>query len=98
MEPEERSGALARGRSTPRLLSTLTKIRKRGFEVHRSPITPGVTDIGFPVRGFDGKVLAALTVPYLHALDGSLPGTVEQTQRHIHEAARRISQSLGWTR
>ena len=57
-----------------------------------------MTDISYPVRGFDGKVVAALTIPYLHVLDNSLPTTVEQTRRLLEEAARRISQSLGWTR
>jgi DNA-binding IclR family transcriptional regulator len=86
------------GRSRAKLVATLEKVVKQGFELHASPITPGVTDIGCPVRGFDGKVLAALTVPYLHALDGSLPGTVKQTREHLEQAARRISRSLGWTK
>jgi len=57
-----------------------------------------VTDISYPVRGFDDKVVAALTIPYLHALDNSLPTSVEQTRRLLEEATRRISQSLGSTR
>jgi DNA-binding IclR family transcriptional regulator len=73
-------------------------VRKRGYEIHPSPITAGVTDIGFPVRGFDGKVMAALTVPYLHALDDSLPTTVDETRRLIGEAASQISRALGWTK
>jgi DNA-binding IclR family transcriptional regulator len=87
----------ARGLSQAKLVATLEKVAKRGFEAHPSPITAGVTDISYPVRGFDGKVVAALTVPYLHALDNSLPMTVEQTKRAQEDAARRISQSLGWT-
>jgi DNA-binding IclR family transcriptional regulator len=92
-----RSLPRARGLSQSKLVSTLDKVAKRGFELHPSPITAGVTDISYPVRGFDGKVVAALTVPYLHALDNSLPLTVEQTKRAQDEAARRISESLGWT-
>jgi len=79
-----------------KLLKVLEKIGKLGFEVRPSPITAGVTDIGYPVRGFDGKVAAALTVPYLHVLDKSLPTTVEQTRRLVEDAARRISRALGW--
>ena len=100
MAPEERENLL---KSVPRpwdisrarLDKSLERIRNHGFEVHRSPITAGVTDISYPIRGFDGKVAAALTIPYLHVLDGSLPTTVEQTRRLLQEAARRISQSLG---
>ena len=58
-------------------------------------MTAGVTDVSYPIRGFDGRVLAALTIPYLHALDNSLPTTVEQTRRLLEQATRRISQSLG---
>ena len=83
--------------SQAKLVSVLEKIRKRGYEIHRSPITAGVTDISYPIRGFDGKVMAALTVPYLHVLDNSLPTTVEQTRRQLELAAQRISRSLGFT-
>lgn len=103
MEPADRAAVL---RSAPRrskalqrarLDRNLNAIRRRGFEVQRSTMTAGVTDISYPIRGFDGKVVAALTVPYLHALDGSLPTTVEQTRKLLEEASRRISRSLGWT-
>jgi DNA-binding IclR family transcriptional regulator len=87
-----------RGVSKSTMDATLAKVRKRGYETHTSPITAGVTDISYPIRGFDDKVVAALTVPYLHALDNSLPTSVEQTRRLLEEAARRISQSLGATR
>jgi len=78
--------------------TALTRVRKRGYEIHHSPITAGVTDISYPIRGLDGKVVAALTVPYLHVLDKSLSTTVEQARRHLEEAARRVSQSLGYVR
>jgi DNA-binding IclR family transcriptional regulator len=100
MEPEEREQLL---KSIPRpwdvsrvkLTRTLDRIRKRGYEIQPSMITAGVTDLSYPVRGFDGSVVAALTVPYLHVRDDSLPTTVEQTRRALEKAARRISQSLG---
>src|SRR5688572_20318666 len=103
MEAEERDSML---RSLPRskvlsrakLEKALEAMRARGFEVQKSTITAGVTDISYPIRGFDGKVVAALTIPYLHVLDNSLPTTVEQTRRLLEDAARRISVSLGWKR
>ena len=84
--------------SRSRLDATLEKVRKRGYEIHPSPITAGVTDIGYPIHGFDGKVLAALTIPYLHVLDNPLPTNVNETRRLIDDAARRISRNLGWTK
>ncbi|HKU88979.1 MAG TPA: IclR family transcriptional regulator [Steroidobacteraceae bacterium] len=99
--PEERDEllrALPRTAQVPRakLLATLARVGKQGYQVRPSPITAGVTDISYPVRGFDGRVMAALTVPYLHVIDKSLPTTVEQTRRLVEESARRISRALGW--
>ena len=85
-----------RGLSRERLLKDLERIHRQGYELRQSPITAGVTDVSYPVRGFDGRVMAALTVPYLRVLDNSLPTTVEQTRRLVEDAARRISRSLGW--
>jgi DNA-binding IclR family transcriptional regulator len=91
-----RSTPRPRGTSRPKLDATLEKVRKRGYEMHPSPITAGVTDISFPIRGFDGQVVAALTIPYLHVLDDSLPTSVEETRRLLANAAGQISRSLGW--
>lgn len=97
MDAEERAAVL---RSRPRgtLAAALARISKRGYELQKSPMTVGVTDIGYPVRGFDGRVLAVLTVPYLHVIDASLPTTMDQARRELEAAAGRISQSLGWVR
>jgi DNA-binding IclR family transcriptional regulator len=103
LEPEERANLL---QFVPRpwkvsrqqLEKIVSRIGKRGFEVQRSTITAGVTDISYPIRGFDGRVMAALTIPYLHVLDNSLPTTVEQTRRLLEDAARRISIALGGAR
>lgn len=100
LEAAERDGLLAtlprpRDLSRAKLVKILERARRRGYELHPSPVTPGVTDISYPVRGFDGSVVAALTVPYLHALDRSLPTTVERTRRLLEQAARRISRTLG---
>lgn len=84
------------GISRDKLRTTLARIKKRGYEVQKSPMTAGVTDISYPIRGFDGRVVAALTIPYLHVFDQSVPTTVEQTRRLTEDAARRISNSLGW--
>jgi DNA-binding IclR family transcriptional regulator len=103
LEPHERGVLLdsvkrPRGMSRAALDRLLARVRKRGYELHRSPITAGVTDISYPIRGFDGRVVAALTVAYLHVIDGSVPTTVDQARRFLEEAARRISHSLGFVR
>lgn len=90
--------SLPRGMSRSNLDDRLERVRIRGYEIRQSPLTAGVTDLCYPIRGFDNKVLAALTVPYLHALDKSLPTSIQQTRRLLEGAARRISTALGATR
>jgi DNA-binding IclR family transcriptional regulator len=103
MEPEEREKLLrsltpAPGISRAKLDKILHGIGQRGFQVQKSSMTAGVTDISYPIHGFDGKVVAVLTVPYLHVFDDSLPTTVEQTRRLLEQSTRRISHALGWIR
>jgi DNA-binding IclR family transcriptional regulator len=100
LEPDERAALLStmplpKSLSREALKRLLSKVRQRGYDQMQSPITAGVTDISCPIFGFDGRVAAALTVPYLHALDASLPTTVEQTRKLLAVAARRISLSFG---
>ena len=103
LDAEERDAVLRSlrrpaGQSRVSLEKALARIRKHGYLVQRSPITAGVTDVSYPIHSFDGKVIAALTVPYLHVLNHSLPTTVEQTQRLLEQTSRRVSRSLGWDR
>jgi len=67
-EPEERAlswfdgadPAIAAGMS-----ARLAAIRARGFEEEPDGIQPGITDLAFPIRAREGRVVAALTVPYV---------------------------------
>ncbi|WP_010544053.1 IclR family transcriptional regulator [Sphingomonas elodea] len=93
----ERASAL---RDTPideaTLATHLRTARADGYCLRQSPITRGVTDISCPVLGFDGELLAALTVPYLEVVDGSQLMSVEQSLQELIRTARRISEALGW--
>jgi len=80
-----------------RLRQRLDTVRAQGFERQPSARTAGVTDVSFPVFGFDGRMLAALTVPYLELLDESHTVGLDVTQACLGRAARRISADLGWT-
>jgi DNA-binding IclR family transcriptional regulator len=80
----------------PKLERRLVQVRERGYEMQTSAKTAGVTDLSFPIFGFDGRVLAALTVPYLTLIDDSAPTTLEQTRKLLGLAARRLSQGLGF--
>jgi len=78
-----------------KLERALERVRRRGYEMQPSARTVGVTDVGFPIYGFDGQVAAALTVPYLTMIDGSAPATINQTRDLLAKSARSISARLG---
>jgi DNA-binding IclR family transcriptional regulator len=83
-------------KATSRLTAILEGVRERGYEMKPSARTAGITDIGYPIRGLDKRVIAALTIPYLGVLDHSLPTNVEQTRQLLSRAAGRISEALGF--
>ncbi len=76
--------------------ATLAAIRIRGHERRASPMTYGVIDISFPVFGFDGRIAAALTIPFLERIDGSHPVPIDAAQALAGRAAQQISTGLGW--
>jgi len=73
----------------------LDKVRQRGFETMKSARTLGVTDISFPVFGFDGHIAAALTVPFLKLIDGSQTVDRDAAREHLARAAAEITAGLG---
>ncbi|HEU0065795.1 MAG TPA: IclR family transcriptional regulator [Sphingomonas sp.] len=78
------------------LLPKLDAVRARGFDVRPSPITHGVTDMSFPIFGFDGGLAAALTIPFLELIDGSQRVGIEEGREHLRQAAHAISTTLGY--
>ena len=79
----------------PKLEKTLAKVRERGFDMMASPITHGVTDMSYPVFGFHGDVMAALTIPFLELIDGSQKVPMDETRQRLQRTAQRISALLG---
>jgi len=55
-----------------------------------------VHDISYPVFGFDGRVRAALTIPFLTVIDGTEKANLEQARKMLAAAAGQISRGLGW--
>lgn len=76
------------------LLRRLERVRRDGFELQPSIIAAGVTDVSYPIRARDGKIVAALTVPYAKAVNGRRLPTMDQSRARLERAARDISQSL----
>ena len=71
-------------------------IRAAGFDLRKSPITYGVTDISFPVFGFDREVVAAMTIPFLELIDGSQKVDIAAARDLLRAATMRASDRLGY--
>lgn len=79
----------------PEIAARLDVVRTQGYEMMDSARTRGVTDISYPVFGFDGHVAAALTVPFLELIDGTQTVGRDEARDHLARAAARISAGLG---
>ncbi|MDF0489305.1 IclR family transcriptional regulator [Sphingomonas sp. H39-1-10] len=71
-------------------------IRAAGFDLRKSPITHGVTDISFPIFGFDREIVAALTIPFLELIDGSQKVHIDAARDLLRAATARVSDRLGY--
>jgi DNA-binding IclR family transcriptional regulator len=74
----------------------LERIRADGHERRPSPMTHGVVDLSHPVFGFDGRLAAVLTIPFLERIDGSQPVSIDDSVALLAAAAGAISAELGW--
>jgi DNA-binding IclR family transcriptional regulator len=81
-----------------KLLQRLERVRRQGYELQPSSIGAGVTEISFPIHAREGKVVAALTIPYLPVPANPRALTPEQLRGPLEDAARRISQALALIR
>ncbi|MFV3131620.1 IclR family transcriptional regulator [Niveispirillum sp. KHB5.9] len=77
------------------LMPALDKVRAQGFDSRKSPVTFGVTDISLPIFGFNGDVMAALTIPFMEMVDGSQKVGAEEARQQLRETAMAISADLG---
>lgn len=78
------------------LAGRLATVRQRGHDSRESPVTFGVTDISFPVFGFDRRVVAALTIPFLALIDGSQKMDADAAREQLRAACARVSDRLGY--
>lgn len=79
-----------------RLAQRIETIRTAGHDSRQSPVTHGVTDISFPVFGFDGQIMAALTIPFLELIDGSQKVGLKAAREMLRETTAAIADTLGY--
>ena len=81
---------------TKELRARLATIRERGYEIRPSIRSMGVTDISYPIFGFDGRIRATLSMPFLTVIDGTQKVDIDHARQHVERSARKISDKLGW--
>jgi DNA-binding IclR family transcriptional regulator len=74
-----------------RLMTELSRIVRQGWAQDRGETSPSILAFAAPVTGPDGRVLAALSVPFLAGTD---PERMEQIRRAAIAAARAISEAM----
>ncbi|MBO9707946.1 MAG: IclR family transcriptional regulator [Caulobacter sp.] len=78
------------------LVNRLKLVRSRGFEMRPSARVVGVTAISYPIFGLGGRVIAALTVPFLVHIDGSQVFDEDAARAALALTSKRISMEMGW--
>lgn len=95
MEEERRKTLFPRG--LPKgLAERLRRVRAQGYETIPSARMAGVSDMSCPIFGFDGHVVAALTIPFLAAIDDAPHVAHDDALAMLRATATAISSSLGW--
>lgn len=95
MEEERRAAAVDRPIPAD-LAKRLATVQAQGYESIPSARMAGVSDLSCPIFGFDGHVVAALTIPFLVAIDDAPHLSIEDTLALLKTTTTQISTLLGW--
>lgn len=90
------SDATLQAKDRATLLNRLKLVRSRGFEMRASSRVVGVTDISYPIFGLGGRVVAALTIPFMVHIDGAQAFDEDAARAELALTSKRISTELGW--
>ena len=71
--------------------TVLERIRQQGYEEMPSGTTLGVTNLAFPIFGYDGEAIATLSCPYLMRIDELPCPSMEEVKAIFAEVARKLS-------
>lgn len=76
-------------------LSDLPKVRKHGYCEIPSLTIEGVQNITAPITDFSGKVIAAITIPFIRRLSGTSIVPKDECREALLEVTAQISRQLG---
>ncbi len=84
------------GKTRSNLDAHLAAIQERGYELSKSNRMAGVSDMSCPIFGYDGHVVAALTIPFLEVIDETPHIAADEALVALKRTAMQISRALGW--
>lgn len=94
---DEKRALLFGGVPMPRALSArLDQVRDAGHECIPSARMAAVSDMSCPIFGFDGQIVAALTIPFLEAIDAAPHVDKGAALAALKATTTQISTALGW--
>ncbi len=76
------------------LSARIGQARERGVAVAADELEPGLVAVSAPVRGFTGRIVAALNVS---GPTFRLTGRLDATEDAVRRAAAELSRQLGWS-
>lgn len=101
--PEERERLLEQhalltgelGISRRELMASVDKVAGAGYACAPSEQLRGVTNLGYPVWGRNGQIVAAIVIPYVEGIGAQRGPSLEEALTYLHEASLNISKALG---
>lgn len=87
------TGAVVKSRRS--LMAVVDKVAAAGYACSPSEQVRGVTNLGYPVWGRNGHIVAALVIPYLEGLGAQSGPSMKKALAALQEAAVTISKALG---
>lgn len=76
-------------------LNDLPGVREAGYCENDSLTIAGVRNISAPIRDLTGRVVAAVTIPFIRRLSGTSVTSAETSREALREVAAMISRQLG---
>lgn len=76
--------------------TAVDKVTVDGYACSLSQQVRGVTNIGYPLWGGNGHVVAALVMPYMEGIGAQRGPTLEEARDILAEGSAEISRSLGY--
>jgi DNA-binding IclR family transcriptional regulator len=78
------------------LFALLKEVRACGYASMPSIQIRGITNIAFPIRGIDGRVVAAINIPHIARIDGTPRPDIEQIKDIMANICMRLSTRIGY--